>query len=100
MNKYKNKVLFLAEKVETRVDYEEALKMGYDLFQGFFFSKPVLMKSKEIKTLNVHLLQIMDELRKEEPDFSFIAETIKRTWVFHTNSLHWQIRFISAASSE
>lgn len=78
LNKYKNKVLFLAEKVETRVDYEEALKMGYDLFQGFFFSKPVLMKSKEIKTLNVHLLQIMDELRKEEPDFSFIAETIKK----------------------
>lgn len=78
LRRYKNKVTFLAEKVETREEYKEAVKMGYDLFQGYFFSKPIMMKSKEIGTQNVHLIHIMEELYTEEPDFSIIADTIQK----------------------
>jgi len=30
----------LAEKVETHEDFQEAQRLGYKLFQGYFFSKP------------------------------------------------------------
>ncbi len=78
LDQYKGKKLFLAERVETREEFMEAVQMGYDLFQGYFFCKPLMMKSREIGTLNVHLLRIMEELQKENPDFFLISETIQR----------------------
>ncbi|QOX64844.1 HDOD domain-containing protein [Anoxybacterium hadale] len=78
LRRYKNKITFLAEKVETREEYKEAVEMGYELFQGYFFSKPMMVKSKEIGTLNVHLIHIMQELYKENPNFSVIADIIQK----------------------
>ena len=78
LNQYKDKKVFLAERVETREEFMEAVKMGYELFQGYFFCKPMMVKSKEVGTLNVHLLRIMEELQKESPDFIFITETIQK----------------------
>lgn len=37
--KYSNLVL-LAEKIETKEEYEYAVNSGYSLFQGYFISKP------------------------------------------------------------
>ncbi|WP_297518909.1 EAL domain-containing protein [uncultured Clostridium sp.] len=43
--KYKSlEKILLAEKIETLNDYIEAVERGYDLFQGFYFSKPSLIK--------------------------------------------------------
>ncbi|HVI39902.1 MAG TPA: HDOD domain-containing protein [Anaerovoracaceae bacterium] len=78
IKKYKNKVTFLAEKVETREEYKEAAAMGYELFQGYFFCKPIMMKSKEIASLNIHLIEILKELQKAEPDFTKVTETIEK----------------------
>lgn len=38
----------LAEKVETREDYANALEIGCDLFQGFFFTRPQLVKGTSV----------------------------------------------------
>ena len=78
LNKYKNKVTFLAEKVETREEFKEAAAMGYALFQGYFFCRPILMKSKEIASLNIHLIEILKELQKQEPNFNTITEIIEK----------------------
>lgn len=78
LKKYKNKVTFLAEKVESREEFREAAEMGYDLFQGYFFCKPMMMKSKEIASLNVHLIEILKELQKAVPNFFKISETISK----------------------
>ncbi len=77
IKKYKNKIKFLAEKVETREEYQLAYDMGYDYFQGYFFSKPVIVKSKEIGSLNVNLTRVMDQLNKTEPDYQKIADIIE-----------------------
>ncbi|WNF37436.1 HDOD domain-containing protein [Bacillaceae bacterium IKA-2] len=74
---YKNKIKFLAEKVETREEYQLALSMGYDYFQGYFFSKPVIIKGKEIDSLNVNLIKVINELNNEEPEFQKITEIIE-----------------------
>lgn len=78
LSKYKNKVTFLAEKVETREEFREAAAMGYSLFQGYFFCRPMMMKSKEIASLNIHLIEILKELQKREPNFARISETIEK----------------------
>jgi len=78
IKKYKGKVKFLAEKVETREEFKEAAHLGYELFQGYFFCKPMMIKSKEIASLNIHLIEILKELQKKHPDFSQITQIIER----------------------
>lgn len=76
IKRYKNKIKFLAEKVETREEYQLAMDMGYDYFQGYFFSKPVIIKGKEIDSLNINLIKIMNVLNEKEPEYHKIAEII------------------------
>lgn len=76
--KSKSKVKFLAEKIETREDYQRAVEIGYDYFQGYFFSKPAMVNSKEIASLNLNLFSILEELKKPEPSYPEIAEIIQR----------------------
>ena len=38
INKYGDKIKFLAEKIETREEYQMALEMGYSYFQGYFLA--------------------------------------------------------------
>ena len=71
-------VKFLAEKIETREEYTKALKMGYDLFQGYFFSKPVVVSAKEIHTLPTNICFILGELSRPEPNYKTIASVIER----------------------
>lgn len=77
LNLYKHKLSFLAEKVETREEYDLALNMGYDYFQGYFFSKPVIVKGKDIAVLNTNIVRIINELYAEEPEFNRISEIIQ-----------------------
>jgi len=37
-------VTLLAEKVETYEEFQQALDMGFEYFQGYFFSKPEILK--------------------------------------------------------
>ena len=76
--KSKLNVKFLAEKIETREDYQIAYDMGYDYFQGYFFSKPVIVNSKEIESLNSNLVSIFEEVQRLEPSYAVIAEIIQR----------------------
>jgi EAL and modified HD-GYP domain-containing signal transduction protein len=77
IKRYKDKIKFLAEKVETREEYQLAMDMGYDYFQGYFFSKPVIIKGKEIDSLNINLIKIMNILNQKEPEYHKIAEIIE-----------------------
>lgn len=77
-NRFGSKVKFLAEKIETREDYQLAAKMGYDYFQGYFFSKPVIINSNDIASLNLTLFSVLEELYKPEPYYSAIADIIQK----------------------
>lgn len=77
-NRSGSKVKFLAEKIETREDYKLAADMGYDLFQGYFFSKPVIINSNDIASLNLTLFSVLEELYKPEPCYSSIADIIQK----------------------
>ncbi len=71
-------VSLLAEKVETRAAFEEALEMGYSYFQGYFFSKPVVLSGQDISVYKMNYLQALSEINRSEPDFGKIEGIIKR----------------------
>jgi c-di-GMP-related signal transduction protein len=73
-----NGVDLLAEKVESHDEFKKALDMGFRYFQGFFFSKPEVLKSREIPTSQMHLLEIMAEVNKEDFEFNKLEKMIIR----------------------
>jgi len=77
IKKHKHKIRFLAERLETREEFKVALQMGYDYFQGFFFSKPVIYKQNDIGVLNTSILNIIHQLRTLDPDYDRIAQAVE-----------------------
>lgn len=68
----------LAEKVETREEYEELRAKGYDYFQGYFFSKPAIVSAHDIPTYFYSYIEIIKNLTMTEPNVEIIAELIER----------------------
>lgn len=62
-----HKYQLLAEKVETYEQFELGLKLGYDYFQGYFFCKPQLKRTRRIPRSHAHCLQLLRKVN--EPDF-------------------------------
>lgn len=78
IQRYGKKIKFLAEKIESREEYQQAAGMGYELFQGYFFSQPSIVKSKEVVTLNANIFSILEELSSPEPSYAVIANIFER----------------------
>jgi c-di-GMP-related signal transduction protein len=69
-------LILLAEKIETHEEFQQALDMGFNLFQGFFFCKPELVSGKEIPGNQLMLLQIMAAVNRPEFDIGEIETLI------------------------
>lgn len=68
----------LAEKVETIDEFEKALKLGYDLFQGYFFSKPKIITAKHSPVAKSSFIVFLKELKDSNSDFESLERFIKR----------------------
>jgi c-di-GMP-related signal transduction protein len=68
----------VALKIESWEAFQEAIKMGYTYFQGFFFSKPMLMTGKEITGLKLHYFRLLKEIHQPSLDMAQIEAIIKR----------------------
>ncbi len=73
----KKNVTLLAEKIETHNDFEEALSAGYSYFQGYFFSKPRILSSKEISPVKLTYFKLLYEVNKTELDYDHIEKIIE-----------------------
>ncbi|GAB4372327.1 MAG: HDOD domain-containing protein [Calditrichia bacterium] len=72
------KIKFLAEKVETREALERAIQFGYHYFQGYFFSKPVIVSGRDIPGFKLIYLQLLQELHKQDFNYSKLESLIKK----------------------
>ena len=78
LRKYKPRgVLMLAEKVESYTEFEWALRAGYDLFQGYFFARPEMVRSQHIPAIKSTCLRLLREMQKADLDFDRIQELIR-----------------------
>lgn len=72
-----SRVRLLAEKVETKDQFELASQLGYTYFQGYFFSKPSIVASKDMQSIKLSYVRILEELGMAEPDFVGISAAIE-----------------------
>lgn len=71
-------IKLLAEKVETREEFELAKQSGYSLFQGYFFEKPQILTATDIPANIFQYFQIISLLRDEEASIDRLADNIER----------------------
>ena len=91
-------VRFLAEKVETMAEFEEAKAMGYEYFQGYFFSKPVVVSARNIPGGKLNYLHMLSEINRPEMDFRSLEKIIMQdpyftyTLLNYMNSAYFGLR--------
>lgn len=50
----------IAERVETLAEFEELKRAGFDLFQGYFLSKPEVVKHRNIEINLTSIIELVD----------------------------------------
>jgi c-di-GMP-related signal transduction protein len=66
----------IAEKIETHRDFEEARRLGFDLFQGYFFARPQVLVTRRSNPSRTALLRLLGVL-SGEPDISELEAELK-----------------------
>src|ERR1700674_3871088 len=87
-------IRMLAEKVETREEYAEAMQMGYSLFQGYFFCRPEMMQHRALPSFTLAYLELLRAATASEFDIQELASKIK-----HEASLTFRLlRYLNSAA--
>ena len=71
-------LILLAHKVETEEQFEAAKSLSYDLFQGFFFAQPDIVKSTKLPTDISRYFEILKLLNEELPNIEHIADLVMK----------------------
>jgi len=71
-------IQLLAEKVETYEEYNQLLQMGFEYFQGFFFAKPEVVKTKTLSPSQLAMAELLYETSKTELDLNSITSVFER----------------------
>lgn len=72
----KTGVRLLAEKVETYEEFDRVKNLGYELFQGYFFERPVTLH-KDLPAMSLSsYARILSILQADDVDFQKCAEII------------------------
>jgi len=72
------KARLVAEKVETPDMFRQGVDGGYALFQGYFFSKPLIVVGKDIPTFKARYLQLLQEIYRPGMDLKKLDDIIKQ----------------------
>ncbi len=70
-------IRWLAEKVETREQFQQAKEEGFSYFQGFFFAKPALVSANSIPEFSNNYFVILKEMEMPSPNIQKIARLIE-----------------------
>lgn len=70
-------VRLLAEKVETLEEFQVCSRIGFELFQGYFFARPVVLEGAELDATKTILIEALQRVTAEEPT-ERIVETFKK----------------------
>ena len=88
INHFEGKLL--AEKVEDEDQFNFCKSIGFDYFQGYFLSKPTLVKGRTINESKNNSLKLISELQKPDVEISDIEKIIS-----HDPMLAYRIMLIA-----
>jgi EAL and modified HD-GYP domain-containing signal transduction protein len=66
----------IIEKVETLEQFDYCRKIGCDFFQGYFFCKPNIVKSRRLDASRLILLNTLAKIQDPKVDFKALEEMI------------------------
>lgn len=70
--------LLLAEKVETQAEFEWCQSLGFDLYQGYFFAKPAVIKAKKLPGSKLVILRLIADLQKSDVEFQKLEAMVSQ----------------------
>ena len=88
----KSRAQLIAEKVETPAQQKLMESLGVQLFQGYWFAKPVIVPGQTVRPAQANILQLINLVRKQASTDD-IEEVLKRDPTLSFNLL----RFINSA---
>ena len=71
------KIKFIAEKVETMEEFNEAVSLGYSYFQGYYFSKPLMISGKRIPENKAVYIRLLQEISSDSFNIDSIENLVK-----------------------
>lgn len=88
----KSNAILIAEKVETRTQYDLVSGLGVKFFQGYWFAQPSVIKGQTLRPAQATILHLINMVRKQAST-NEIEELLKRDPTLSFNLL----RFINSA---
>jgi c-di-GMP-related signal transduction protein len=73
-----NRSRMLAEKIETKEQFDEAVKLGYGLFQGYFFARPEMIAARDIPGFKLNYLRLLGLVCEATFDLAKVESVIKQ----------------------
>ena len=67
-----------AEKIETQEQFADAQQAGFVYFQGYFFRRPEVMKTREIPANRVNYLRMLEAVSRPDMDIREVEGLIKQ----------------------
>lgn len=67
----------VAQRVETREQFESCRLLGFDLFQGFFFAQPSVMSRSTLSPDRMVAARLLVELHRPDADARDIADVLR-----------------------
>lgn len=90
----------LAEKVETREEFEAAREQGFVYFQGYFFRRPEVLTTRHMPANRVHYLRMLEAVSRPELDLVKLEKLIKGEASICYRLLHYMNSAMFAFKSE
>ncbi len=66
----------LAEKVETQEEFDRCKELGFDYYQGYFFSKPQIIKGTSLPANKLAIMNLLAKLQDNESNTEELAQII------------------------
>ncbi len=83
----------LAEKVETQEEFDRCKELGFDYYQGYFFSKPQIVKGHSLPANKMAIIKLLSKLQDNDSSTEELAQTISQDVTMSIRVL----RFINSA---
>ena len=66
----------LAEKIETRAQFDLCFEIGFDYFQGYFLAKPNVVIGSTVVPSRMNILRLLSEIQSPVCDFERVQEIV------------------------
>lgn len=86
-------VRLLAEKVETQEQFDACAAMGFHLFQGYFFQRPVVLNKRSVDISGLTMLKLLKQLTTDAP-----LEEIEQTFKENPSLSYSLLRLVNSVA--